>query len=64
MPLEKQILESRSSTATLLAPHPALTYAGEDLKLSGCWMVAMGFQRRGEKSPRHDADEQRAAVAG
>lgn len=51
MPLEKQILESQSSTASLLAPQPALTYAGKDLKLSGCWMVAMGFQRGGEKSP-------------
>lgn len=52
MSLKKQILESLSCTASLLASQPALTYAGEDLKLSGCWMVAMGLQRWGrEKSP-------------
>lgn len=47
----KKILEILSSTASLLASQPALTYAGEDLKLSGCWMVAMGFQKGREKSP-------------
>lgn len=51
MPLKNQILEILSSTASLLASQPALTYAGEDLKLSGCWMVAMGFQKGREKSP-------------
>lgn len=52
MSLKKQILESLSCTASLLASQPALTYAGEDLKLSGCWMVAMGLQRGGERNPQ------------
>jgi len=52
MSLKKQILENLGSTASLLASQPALTYAGEDLKLSDCWMVAMGLQRGREKSRR------------
>lgn len=56
MSLKKQILENLSRTASLLASQPALTYAGEDLKLSGCWMVAMGLQRGKREIPRQDAD--------
>ena len=64
MSLKKQILENLSSTASLLASQPALTYAGEDLKLSGCWMVAMGLQSGEREIPRQDADVRLAAVAG
>lgn len=64
MSLKKQILENLSRTASLLASQPALTYAGEDLKLSGCWMVAMGLQRGKREIPRQDADGRLAAVLG
>lgn len=63
MSLKKQILENLSCTASLLASQPALTYAGEALKLSGCWMVAIGLQRGERELPRQDADERLAPVA-
>lgn len=64
MSLKNQTLQNLSSTASLLASQPALTYAGEALKLSAPWMVAMGLQKGEREIPWQDADGRLAAVAG